>query len=65
MLKVWNTRSEIDIGNTIDYDVKSCQAKTAIVKYTKVCIKVLKFNRSQKKYVGMANLYVTQENKLK
>ena len=48
MLKVWNTRAEIYIGNTIEYDVKSCQAKMNIVKFTKVRLKGLKFNFSQK-----------------
>ena len=48
MFKVSNTRAEIYIGNTIKYDVKSHQVKTKIVKYTKVHIKLLKFNRSQK-----------------
>ena len=48
MLRVWNTRVEIYIGNTLEYDVKSFQFKTTIVKYTKVGIKVLKFNLSQK-----------------
>ena len=34
-------------GNTIEYEVKSYQVKTTIVKCTKVRIKGLKFNRSQ------------------
>ena len=41
-------QSEIDIGNTIWYDVKSYQFKTTLVKYTRVRIKGLKFNSSQK-----------------
>ena len=41
-------RTEIDAGNIIEYDVKSLQVKTAIVKCTKVPQKVLKLNRSQK-----------------
>ena len=40
------TRSEIYIGNIIEYDVKSYQVKTTIVKCTKVRLKVLKFNCS-------------------
>ena len=41
-------REEIDIFNTIEYDVISYQVKTTIVKCTKVRIKLLNFNRSQK-----------------
>ena len=33
MIKVWNTWEEIDIDNTIEYDVKSYQVKTNQVKY--------------------------------
>ena len=44
-----NKRADKYIGNTIEYDVKSCQVKNTMVKYTKVRIKVLKFNSSQKK----------------
>ena len=32
----WKTRAEIDVGNTIEYDVKYFQVKTTIVKCTKV-----------------------------
>ena len=46
MLKVWKTRSEVYIGNTIEYDVKSYQVKKTIVKYAEVCMKSLKFNQS-------------------
>ena len=35
MLKVWKTRAEIYIGNNIEYDVKSYQVKTTIVKMYK------------------------------
>ena len=49
MIKVWKTRVEIGIDNTIEYDVKSYQVKTSITKCTKVLIKGLKFNISQKK----------------
>ena len=48
MIKVSNTQAEIYIGNTIEYDVKSYQVKTTIVKCTNVRLKGLKFNRSQK-----------------
>ena len=36
------------IGNTLEYDLKSYQVKTTIVKYTKVRMKILSFNCSQK-----------------
>ena len=49
MLKVRNTREEMYISNTIEYDVKLCHVKTAIVNYTKVPLKGLKFNFSKKK----------------
>ena len=42
-------QSGIKIYNTIEYDVKLHQVKTAIVKYTKVPIKGLKFNRERKR----------------
>ena len=48
MLKVWKTRAEFDIGKTIEYDVKSHQFRTTIAKCTKVKLKGLDFNRSQK-----------------
>ena len=48
MLKLWKTQSKIDMGNTIEYDVKSYQVKTTIVKCTKVKPIGFKFNRSQK-----------------
>ena len=41
-----NTQSYIDIGNNIEYDVKSYQVKKTIVKCTKVRMKGLKFNIS-------------------
>ena len=52
MLKVRKTRAEIDIGNTIEYDVKPYQVKIIIVKCTKV--QVTEIN------VGKSNEYVTQ-----
>ena len=52
ILKLWNTLTEIYMGNTIEYDVKSYQVKTIIVKCTKVYIKILKFNYSHKKTLG-------------
>ena len=48
MIKAQKTRSDIDICNTIEYNMKSYQAKTPIVKCTKLRIKWLKFNPSQK-----------------
>ena len=36
------------MGNIIEYDVKSYQVKTTIVKFTKLQQKGLKLNRSQK-----------------
>ena len=42
------TRAEIDVGNSIEYDVKSCQVKRSIVKFTRVQLKELKLNRPQK-----------------
>ena len=47
MIKAQKTRSDIDICNTIEYNMKSYQAKTPIVKCTKLRIKVLKFNCSK------------------
>ena len=49
MIKVWNACAENYMGDTIEYDLKWYQFKTTIVKCTKVHIKVLKFNLSQKK----------------
>ena len=48
MLKVWEAWSEIGIGDTIDNVVKSCQFKKDIVKCTKLILKVLEINLSQK-----------------
>ena len=48
ILKVSKTRATIYIGNTIEYDMKSYQFKRTIVKYTKVLLKGLKFDHSQK-----------------
>ena len=47
-VQIIKPRAEIDIVNTIEYVMKSCQVKMAIVKYTKVRVKGLKFDRSQK-----------------
>ena len=41
-----NTQSYIDIGNNIEYDVKSYQVKKTIVKCTRVKQKLLKLKRS-------------------
>ena len=48
IIQGWKTRAEIDIGNTIEYDVKSYQIKTTTVKCTKERQKVLNLNHSQK-----------------
>ena len=51
MLKAGKTQSEIFIGNTIEYDVKSPQVKVTIIKRTNIQEKILTFNRSQKTVV--------------
>ena len=38
----------MDTDNNIEYNVKSCQVKMAIVKWKNVRLKGLKFNHSQK-----------------
>ena len=48
MLKAGNTRAEIYIGDNIEYDVKSSQVKVTIVKRTKIRVKGLTVNCSQK-----------------
>ena len=45
MLKSGKTRAEIYTGDTIEYDVKSSQAKVTIVKRTKIRVKGLTVNR--------------------
>ena len=47
-LQGWNNRSGTDIGNTIEYDVKSYQVKTNLLQCTKVWLNGLDFNGSQK-----------------
>ena len=59
ILTVWKTRAEIDIGNTIENDVKSYQVKTTIVKFTKVLIKAVKLT-DHIKNIGMDNEYMTK-----
>ena len=44
----WKPRAKIDVGNTIEYDMKSYQVKMAIVKCIKVWLKGLKLNGPQK-----------------
>ena len=44
MLKVWNTWSDIYMGNTIEYDTKSYQVRMTIVQCTSVQIKKLRLN---------------------
>ena len=48
MLQSRNTRAQIYIVDTIEYDVKSTQVKLTIVKRTKIRVKLLTVNRSQK-----------------
>ena len=48
MLKVWNTWSEIEIHNDLEYEVKSYKIKKTRLKCMKLRLKGLKFNRSQK-----------------
>ena len=43
MLKAWKTRAEIDIGNTIEYDVKSYQVKNDYSKMYKSTQKSIEF----------------------
>ena len=63
MLKAWKTQPEMDIGNTIEYDVKSHQVKTTIVKCTKVHIKGVRFNRSYKNMlVWQAGIWCNKPN---
>ena len=45
ILQVQKTQSEIDMGNTIEYDMKSYQVKTTIIKCKKVRQKGLNLNR--------------------
>ena len=42
------TKAEVYIGNTIAFDTKSSQVKVTIVKRTKIILKQLSVNRSQK-----------------
>ena len=48
MLKVGKTRAGIYIGDNIEYDVKSSQVKVTIVESTKIRVKFLTVNCSQK-----------------
>ena len=48
MLPGWKTWEEIDVCNTLEYDVKSNQVKNIVVKCTKVQLKGLKINRPHK-----------------
>ena len=48
ILKSQKIRAEIDINNTIEYDLKSYQVKVTVVKFTKVRLKGLKLNHPQK-----------------
>ena len=64
MLKVWKTREEMYMGNTIEYYTKSYQVIITIVKRTSVRQKGLTVNCSQRN-ISITNEYVTQWNKLK
>ena len=48
MLEAGNTKSEIYIGNNIDFDTKSSQVRVTTVKRTNKRLKELTINRSQK-----------------
>ena len=48
MLKAGNTRTEINIGNTMEYDVKLSKIKVTRLKRTKIIAKGLMVNRSHK-----------------
>ena len=48
ILPGWKTPAEIDVGNTIEYDMKAYQAKTTILKYEKVKLKESNINHPQK-----------------
>ena len=50
MIKVLNTREETDIGNTIEYDIKSCQVKINIDKCTKVRLNYWNLIDHRKRY---------------
>ena len=56
----WNTRSEMDQGNTIEYNTKSHQVKTKIVNCTYVWLKRMKILTSHRRYVCINENYVTQ-----
>ena len=66
ILQGWKTLAEIDMGNTIEYDVKSYQVKTTVVKCTRVQLKGLKFNRLQKEVlVYPKNVWHNKTNLIK
>ena len=54
------TRTEIDICNTIDYDVKSYQVNKYILNCTYLRLKELKNLTTHRRYVGIYNMNVMQ-----
>ena len=65
MIKEGKNQSEIYIGDTIEYDVKSYQVKVTIVKLTNIQVKVITVLTVHRKTFGTTNNYVTQLNKIK
>ena len=63
MLRVWNTQAENDIVTTIEYDVKSFQVKMTIVKCTNHKKRIETYLPTERD-VGIANVYVTQSEKI-
>ena len=64
MLKAWNNRAEIEIGNSTEYDTKAYQVKMTIVKCTNVQLELFKFNRSQKEMLSRPT-HMWRDKKLK
>ena len=59
VLQGWKTRAEIDIGNTIEYDVKSYQVKVIILNCAYVQLKVLIILTTNRRDAGIANMFLT------
>ena len=57
--KLWKTQAEMDIGDTIDYAVKSYQVKTTIVKCTRYEKRIEDWLLTERD-VGISNVYVAQ-----
>ena len=58
--RVKNTWSENDIGNTLAYDVKSCQVRMTILNFTNVQLKKIKKLTSHIRDFIIANVYMKQ-----